>query len=91
MTGGAGYEGSSSLQIVVGVDTHQDEHVAMAIDLRGVRLGELHTPSTTCGYENLERWSLGLGEIQAFGIEGTGSYDAGIARFLAGRGYDVSR
>ena len=73
MTGGAGYEGCSSLQIVFGVDTHQDEHVAVVIDLQGVRLGEFHTPTTTRGYENLERWSLGLGEIQAFGIEGIGS------------------
>ena len=77
MTGGAGYKGSSSHQIVVGVDTHQDEHVAVAIDLRGVRLGEFHMPTTTRGYEELERWSLGLGEIQAFGIEGTVSYGAG--------------
>ena len=64
-------------------------HVAVAIDLRGVRLGEFHTPTTTHGYGDLERWSLGLGEIRAFGIEGTGSYGAGVARFLTGRGYDV--
>ena len=38
---------------------------------------------------HLEQWSLGLGEIRAFGIEGTGSYCAGVARFLTGRGYDV--
>lgn len=71
MTGVAGHEGGSSFQVVVGVDTHQDKHVAVAIDLRGVRLGEFHTSTTTRGYEDLERWSLGLGEVQAFGIEGT--------------------
>ena len=89
MTGVAVQEGRSSFQVVVGVDTHQDKHVAVAIDLRGVRLGEFHTSSTTRGYEDLEPWSLGLGEIQAFGIEGTGSYGAGVARFLVGRGYHV--
>ena len=89
MTGVAVQEGRSSFQVVVGVDTHQDEHVAVAIDLRGVRLGEFHTSSTTRGYGDLECWSLGLGEIQAFGIEGTGSYGAGVARFLVGRGYHV--
>ena len=89
MTGVAIHEGRSSFQVVVGVDTHRDKHVAVAIDLRGVRLGEFHTPTTTHGYGDLERWSLGLGEIQAFGIEGTGSYGAGVARFLTGRGYDV--
>ena len=75
--------------MVVGVDTHQDEHVAVAIDRQGVRLGELHTVATTHGYEELERWSRGLGEIHAFGIEGTGSYGAGVARFLTSRGYTV--
>ena len=58
-------------------------------DGRGVRLGERHVPTTTCGYEEIERWSRGLGEIHTFGIEGTGSYGAGVARFLTGRGYTV--
>ena len=79
----------SVFQVVVGVDTHQDKHVAVAIDRRGIRLGEFHIPTNTCGYKDLERWSLGWGEVQTFGIEGTGSYGAGVARFLSARGYDV--
>ena len=63
--------------------------MAVAIDRQGVRLGELHTVATTHGYEELERWSRGLGEIHAFGIEGTGSYGAGVARFLTSRGHTV--
>ena len=89
MTGVVGHEGSRGVEMVVGVDNHQDEHVAVAIDRQGVRLGELHTVATTHGYEELERWSRGLGEIHAFGIEGTGSYGAGVARFLTSRGYTV--
>ena len=89
MTGVVGHKGSRGVELVVGVDTHQDEHVAVAIDRQGVRLGELHTVATTHGYEELERWSRGLGEIHAFGIEGTGSYGAGVARFLTGRGHTV--
>ena len=89
MTGVVGHEGSRGVELVVGVDTHQDEHVAVAIDRQGVRLGELHTVATTHGYEELERWSRGLGEIHAFGIEGTGSYGAGVARFLTSRGHTV--
>ena len=89
MTGVVGHEGSRGVEMVVGVDTHQDEHVAVAIDRQGVRLGELHTVATTHGYEELERWSRGLGEIHAFGIEGIGSYGAGVARFLTSRGYNV--
>ena len=45
--------------------------------------------ATTHGYEELERWSRDLGEIHAFGIEGTGSYGAGVARFLTSRDYNV--
>ena len=89
MTGVVGHKGRRGVKLVVGVDTHQDEHVAVAIDRQGVRLGELHTVATTHGYEELERWSRGLGEIHAFGIEGTGSYGAGVARFLTSRGHTV--
>ena len=89
MTGVVGHEGSRGDELVVGVDTHQDQHVAVVIDRQGVRLGELHTVATIKGYGELERWSRSLGEIQAFGIEGTGSYGAGVARFLTRRGYTV--
>ena len=83
------HEDSRAVRVLIGVDTHQDEHVAVAIDGQGVRLGERRTIAATCGYEDLERWSRSLGEVCAFGIEGTGSYGAGIARFLTGRGYAV--
>ncbi len=80
---------SRSVQVVIGVDTHRDQHVALAIDNQGVRLGEHRLPVATCGYEELERWSRRLGAIHSFGIEGTGSYGAGVARFLTARGYTV--
>ena len=89
MIGVAGYQSHHAVEVVIGVDTHKDQHVGVAIDGRGVRLGERHVPATTCGYEDLEQWSRSLGEIHAFGIEGTGSYGAGIARFMTGRGYTV--
>ncbi len=80
---------SRSVQVVIGIDTHRDQHVAVAIDQQGVRIGEHRLPVTTCGYKELERWCRSLGEIRAFGIEGTGSYGAGVARFLTGRGHKV--
>ena len=43
----------------------------------------------TPGYRDLERWARNLGTIRAFGIEGTGSYGAGISRFLTSRGHSV--
>ena len=63
--------------------------MAVAIDQQGVRLAEHHAPATSYGYGELERWSRDLGEIRAFGVEGTGSYGAGLARFLTGRGFSV--
>ena len=89
MTGVLGCEGSRAVQVVIGAGTHRDQHVAVAIDRQGIRLGQHHAPATTFGYRELERWSRSLGEIRAFGIEGTGSYGAGVARFLTGRGHTV--
>ena len=89
MLEGTGYESRVATRVVIGVDTHQEQHVAVAIDRQGVRLGERHVAATTCGYRELERWSRTLGTMQTFGIEGTGSYGAGIARFLTGLGYSV--
>ena len=89
MTGVAVYQDSRAVQIIIGVDTHQDRHVAVAIDRQGVRLGERHALATTYGYGELERWSRSLGEVRAFGVEGTGSYGAGVSRFLTARGYTV--
>ena len=89
MTEAVGHEGNGVVQVVIGVDTHQDQHVAVAIDRLGVRLGEHRVPATTYGYAELERWSRNLGRVRTFGIEGTGSYGAGVARFLTGRGHTV--
>ena len=89
MTGVVSHISSRAVQIIIGVDTHKDQHVAVALDGRGVRLDEKHVPVATCGYEELERWSCNLGQVYAFGVEGTGSYGAGLARFLTDRGYTV--
>ena len=76
-------------RVTIGVDTHLDVHVAVALDERGVRLREIHVPTTRAGYRQLERWAVGLGSVEVFGIEGTGSYGAGLARFLRELGQRV--
>ena len=76
-------------RVIVGVDTHLDEHVAVAIDHHGVRLGEYRLTPTTKGYEGLESWAMGLGEVATFGVEGTGSYGVGLAQYLAQCGHTV--
>ena len=63
-------------RVIVGVDTHRDEHVAMAIDCLGARLDQRRLPTAPRGYESLHCWASGLGEVVAFGIEGTGSSSA---------------
>ena len=89
MRGIASYQSHRAAEVVIGIDTHRDQHVAVAIEARGVRLGERRVSATTCGYEEIQRWSCSLGEVRAFGIEGTGSYGAGVARFMTSRGYTV--
>ena len=89
MTGVVSRISSRAVQVIIGVDTHKDQHVTVAIDGRGVRLGEKHVSVAIYGYEELERWSRDLGRVQAFGVEGTGSYGAGLSRFLIDRGYTV--
>jgi transposase len=74
-------------RIIIGIDTHKDVHVAVALDHLGVRLAELHVQTTHSGYSQLERWATRLGTVEVFGIEGTGSYGAGVARFLRARGH----
>jgi transposase len=68
--------------IVVGVDTHKDQHVAVALNELGVRLGELSVPANREGYATLLAWSRELGEPRIFGVEGCGSYGTGLYQFL---------
>jgi len=76
-------------EVIVGVDTHKDVHVAVAVDQVGANMGGQRVAATSQGYADLERWASRLGEVHAFGIEGTGSYGAGLARFLMRYGYAV--
>ena len=75
--------------VIVGVDTHRDEHVAVAIDHLGARLGQYRLPTTRDGYQGLDCWAANLGEVVAFGVEGTSSYGAGLTRHLASYGRTV--
>ncbi len=68
------------------MDTHKDLHVARAKDELGRALGELTIPARAEGYRALLSWSRALGEVHAFGVEGTGCYGAGLARHLRAHG-----
>jgi transposase len=75
--------------ITLGVDTHKDTHVAVALDGLGRRLGTLSIPTTPAGYEELVDWANGFGPLEGVGIEGTGSFGAGLSRFLRSEGARV--
>ena len=75
--------------VVVGVDTHKHVHAATALSGLGARLGTITVPASLEGYRELEAWACSFGVVQAFGIEGTGSYGAGLARALVERGHAV--
>jgi transposase len=76
--------------VVLGVDTHLDFHVAVALDRLGRRLDEVKVPTTTEGYKRVVRWAEGLGSVWCVGIEGTSSYGAGLARHLKAAGIAVA-
>jgi transposase len=68
---GAHGAGDVADEVVLGVDTHLDFHVAVALDRLGRRLGEIKVPTTAEGYERVVRWAEGFGPVQCAGIEGT--------------------
>lgn len=76
-------------RVVVGVDTHKETHTAVALDQLGKMLNQLAIPTSPAGYRKLLNWSLRLGNAPSFGIEGTGSYGAGLSRFLLDQGLEV--
>jgi len=80
----------SSVEIVVGVDTHKDFHVAAAKDSVGRSLAHARFAANRAGYEQLLRWAQAQGKLAGFGIEGAGSYGAGLVRYLAAHGQTVT-
>src|ERR687898_1601912 len=77
------------LRVTGGVDTHLDVHVAAALDHRGVLLGVESFETTPAGYRRLLRWLRGFGGVEVVGVEGTGSYGAGLTRHLHDEGVCV--
>ena len=75
--------------ITGGVDTHADMHVAAALDPIGGLLGVREFPVSAAGYAGLLGWLGGFGTVCLVGIEGTGSYGAGLARHMAAAGVRV--
>jgi transposase len=79
----------STRPVTGGVDTHLDVHVAVAVDAGGDVLGVESFATTRAGFGELYRWLCGFGELARVGVEGTGAYGAGLARYLRGEGVAV--
>lgn len=76
-------------RITGGVDTHLDVHVVAALNAIGGLLGVESFTTDPAGYRAALEWLEAFGEIDRVGVEGTGSYGAGLARFLLAEGVDV--
>jgi transposase len=72
------------------VDTHADVHVAAVADRVGRVLGTRAFLADPAGYRAALAWMKLHGELVKVGVEGTGSYGAGLARYLAACGIEVA-
>ena len=77
------------LCVFAGVDTHKDVHVAAVVDERGKILDTASFDADSKGYAALAHWLEGFGRLERVGVEGTGSYGAGLARYLQDNGVEV--
>jgi transposase len=68
--------------VVGGIDTHADVHVAAVLDHLGALLATGSFTADVAGYARLHSWLESHGPIIGVGVEGTGSYGVGVARFL---------
>jgi transposase len=75
--------------VIGGIDTHKDLHVAAVLDPAGALLGTQTFSTTRAGYRALLRWMRTFGDVRQVGIEGTGSYGAGVTRHLHDAGVEV--
>ncbi|GAA3635465.1 IS110 family RNA-guided transposase [Microlunatus ginsengisoli] len=76
--------------VIGGVDTHGQTHHAAVIDGVGRQLGDREFPANPAGYRALAAWLSGHGTLQTIGVEGTGTYGAGLARYLRTIGLTVN-
>jgi transposase len=82
-------ESQDQVEVIGGVDTHADTHTAAVVDELGRMLGYRQFPTTLAGYRALLKWVSEFGPVRAIGVEGTGSYGVGLARYLRVQGVQV--
>ena len=75
--------------VVGGVDTHKDLHVAAVVDEYDLVLGSQCFATTRQGYKQMLAWMCSFGQLRRVGIEATGTYGAGLLRYMHGAGVEV--
>jgi transposase len=78
-----------TVTVIGGVDTHKHTHYAAAIDDHGRLLGHQEFPANDLGYDSLLTWLRNHGQVEAIGVESTGSFGATLTRALSGAGERV--
>lgn len=75
--------------VIGGVDTHKDLHVAAVVDEHNRVLGSQCFPTTRHGYKQMLAWMRCFGQLRRVGVEATGTYGAGLLRYLQHAGVEV--
>jgi transposase len=81
--------GRRTTTIIGGVDTHSATHHAAVVDSHGRLLGDAEFPASPAGYAAMLTWMRSQGRLRQVGVEGTGAYGAGLARYLHVQGVEV--
>src|SRR4051794_39969611 len=77
-------------EVIAGVDTHgQTNHAAVLDAVTGKLLADMEFPTTTRGHRQLLQWLRSFGRVLKAGVEGTGSYGAGLLRHLQSEQVEV--
>jgi len=76
-------------QLVLGVDTHKDIHVAVLLDRLGRWLAAASFGTTDDANTDLMAWAHRYGQVTTAGVEGTGSYGYRLAQHLTDQGINV--
>lgn len=75
---------------MAGIDTHKDtHHIAILVDI-GRAVMARQFMATLDGYRRIVDFMRSAGTVERIGIEGTGSYGAGLTRILNTEGFNVA-
>ncbi|MFB9123472.1 transposase [Paraburkholderia dipogonis] len=77
------------VEVILGVDTHLEVHVGAVISETGKLLGTRSVSADSGGYLDLLIWAKSFGDLRRAGVEGTGTYGAGLARVLLDHDIEV--